>query len=147
MPEMPEHAVHPWFESTTNTTLTSHNGWCVKHKTEEGSLEAFLEAHKNGYRWMQIDAVPVKEGLVSGHMRVLELIRRRMLTLEEVRRKNRHVVSLHDVLFHEKLQDVYWNIEVKVPKRLKHLLELLSEFKRKNGGDLSRVMISSPYRA
>lgn len=142
---MPEHAVHPWFESTTNTTLTSHNGWYKRKKGQAGSLEAFRQAYAQGYRWMQIDAVPIKGDLISGHVMFGFKAAQRNKTFEEVRQTRPHVVRISTVLNDDKLKDVYWNIEIKSKVGRQHLLDLLGDLKA-NDRDLSTIMVSSPVR-
>jgi hypothetical protein len=138
-------AVHPWFKSTTETTLTSHNGWSVRRRIEEGTLEAFLEARRHGYRWMQIDAIPIRGELISGHV-LFGLLRPKLRnkTLAELRSKGKAVASLREILKHDELRDVHWNIELKSKHGVLYLLDLLEELAETR--DLRTIMISSPLR-
>src|SRR3954452_15741165 len=83
-------AAIPLFASNPGATITSHNGWTVlskkKGRIKSGSLEAVREARKNAYRWMQVDAVPIKGDLISGHTLLGLLPGLRNKTFEEVKR-------------------------------------------------------------
>ena len=63
---MHPHEVHPWFASTTEVTLTSHHG-SVTPEIRSGTIAAFARARRQGYRWFQVDAIPIKDDLISEH--------------------------------------------------------------------------------
>jgi hypothetical protein len=143
---MPEHEAHPWFASTTGITLTSHNGSSIKKKIRAGTPAAFLKAQQNGYRWMQIDAVPIKgDDLISDHALLGRRFGFRTKTLADVKKRFPDAALLRDILWHPDLADVNWNIEVKSKHGLRRLLELLDEL-ADAGRDLRTIMISSPVR-
>ena len=133
-------ALHSWFSSDLGTTLTSHNG-STRHP--DGSLDSYLDAYEDGFRWMQVDGVPTKDGLFSHHA-YLGLWSR-------YRNKNRRWMeehlpgrpTLYDLLTHECLKDVRWNIEVKSRLATNLLVELLRKLRAENV-DLRRILVSSP---
>src|SRR5262245_36109343 len=98
----------PWFSSTTGLTLTSHNGW-----DGSGTLEAFRRAYERGYRWMQVDAVPIKGDLISDHSIFGRKFGYLKKDLDDIRTKRPQVASLEEVLSDPQLEGVRWNIELK----------------------------------
>jgi hypothetical protein len=142
---MGEGDVHPWFRSSTGTTITSHNGWQLGKEQPAGSFNALWQATDEGYRWMQVDAVPIKGDLISGHLLLGLRPRYRNKTLAEVQAKHPEAFSLRSAFLEcPEFFDVYWNIEVKSKHGLHELLDLLGALKEQR--DLSTIMISSPVR-
>jgi hypothetical protein len=136
--------VHPWFHSEPALMVTSHNGDEGKY-AKTGTRRAFNDGYRDGYRWFQVDALPIKGGLVSSH----SIFGRRpgylRLSQVEVERRLGDVPSLHELLTHASMPEARWNIEMKSKRGLESLLALLESI----GGerpDRSWIMISSPMR-
>ncbi len=137
--------VHPWFASTTGLTVTSHNG-SATGEVKTGSLAAFRRARAAGYRWMQVDVVPVGGDLVSHHAIFGRAFWSRWKSVEEVRQKMAQTVTLRELLTDPELADVCWNIEMKSKKGLPALLDILRERAQTRDADRPPVLISSPWR-
>ncbi len=129
---------HPWFESPTGVVVMSHHGR-VSRKAREGTVDAMVAAYQVGYRWFQIDVVPIKDDLVSMHAVFGRRIGFRRLTIEQVRVRLPYISTLRELLDHACMPDARWNIEVKSRTAVP---ALISELKRSKA--LSRVMVSAP---
>jgi glycerophosphoryl diester phosphodiesterase len=137
-------AEHPWFASTTGLAVMSHNGSALAGN-RSGTLTAFIRAYDSGYRWFQVDVVPIKGDLISRHAifgrkrGFAKLDRAAITTLLP------NVPTLGELLTHDELRGARWNIEMKSKAGLGALLSLLRSLKAQ-GHNLSGVMISSPVR-
>ncbi len=129
---------HPWFESPTGVVVMSHHGR-VSRKAREGTVAAMVAAYDLGYRWFQIDVVPIKDDLISMHAVFGRRIGFRRRTLEQVRARIPYVSTLRELLDHPGMPEARWNIEVKTRTALP---VLISELKHSKA--LSRVMVSAP---
>ena len=130
---------HPWFASTTDVVVMSHHGR-VSARAREGSLPAIREAYRAGYRWFQIDVVPVKDDLVSLHAVFGRRPGFRRMTRDQVSAKLGYTVpTLAEILDDREMLDARWNIEVKSRAALPRLIEVLKTTKA-----VSRVMVSAP---
>lgn len=132
-------APHPWFLSTTGSVVMSHHGRVRRH-ARPGSLAAIKDAYAAGFRWFQIDVVPIRDDLVSLHAVFGRRVGFRRLTIEQVRRKLGYEVPTLSELFDDPdLCDARWNVEVKSRTALPALLATL-----KRSDAISRVMVSAP---
>lgn len=111
----------------------------------EGSLAAIVDAYRLGYRWFQIDVVPIGIGTEAPDLVSLHAVfgRRAGFTrasLADVRRwLGDDVPTLRDLLDHPDLRDARWNVEVKSRLALAPLISTL-----KDSPAVSRVMVSAP---
>ena len=122
----------------------SHNGSANRSELL-GTVTAFHTAYDQGYRWMQVDALPIKSGLISRHATFGRHWGFRKKDRGEIADRLPDVPTLDEIMRDSKLHDVYWNIEMKSAKGLASLRELLARLKN-DGRDLSTIMISSPMR-
>jgi hypothetical protein len=141
---MNEPTQHSWFESTRGLPIMSHNGSASRSELL-GTVTAFHTAYDQGYRWMQVDALPIRTGLISRHATFGRRWGYRKKDRAAITDLLPDVPTLDEIMRDPKLHDVYWNIEMKSVKGLAGLLQLLALLKR-DGRDLSTVMISSPMR-
>lgn len=130
---------HPWFRSTTGSVVMSHHGR-IRRSERPGSLDAIKGAYAAGFRWFQIDVVPIDGDLVSLHA----VFGRRWgfgrMTLAQVRAKLGYdVPTLSQLLDDPELRDARWNVEVKSRAALPALIATL-----KRTEAVSRVMVSAP---
>ncbi len=106
----------------------------------DGSLEAYRAAYALGYRWFQLDVVPIKDDLISLHSRFgvrrgctgrpLDVVRRRL---------GYDVPTVGELLGHPGLEHARWNIELKGRASVPLLIELL-----KDSPASVRVLVSAP---
>lgn len=130
---------HPWFESTTDLVVMSHHGR-ADAKAHAGSLEALRAAYRAGYRWFQVDVVPIKDDLVSMHAVLGWRVGYRRMNRDQVsRRVGYRVPTLVEILDDPEMRDARWNIEVKSRSALPQLIAVLKRTKA-----VSRVMVSAP---
>ncbi len=130
---------HPWFESPTGVVIMSHHGR-VSRKDRAGTVGAMVAAYRLGYRWFQIDVVPIKDDLISLHAVLGRRPGFRRLTHEQAKEALGYPVStLRELLDHSEMPDARWNIEVKSRTALPALIK---ELKRSMA--LDRVMVSAP---
>lgn len=136
----PPDAPHPWFRTSAGVAITCHHGQSGPG-APPGSLAAYLAAYDLGYRWFQVDVVPVRDDIVSLHAIIGRRIGLTGLSVTEVRaRLGYDVPTLRDLLEHPGLRDARWNIEVKSRRCVPVLLRTLRQTRA-----VSRVMISAPY--
>ena len=131
---------HPWFETGNGRVVVmSHHG-LSGDGAPDGSLEAYRAAYALGYRWFQLDVVPIKDDLISMHSRFGV---RRGCTgrpLAEVRRRLGYdVPTVGELLGHPGLEHARWNIELKGRASVPQLVELL-----KDSPASVRVLVSAP---
>ena len=134
----------PWFRSTTGLVVMSHNGAPTGHG-QLGTLGAFHNAQRKGYRWFQVDALPIQDDLISLH--AIFGSKRGLLKKdrEAVRPLLGDVPTLAELITDPELIGSYWNIEMKSKKGLSSLLQLLEDLAGR-GIDLRTIMVSSPVR-
>lgn len=135
--------IHPWFSSTTERTVTSHNG--STRRARAGTLTAFLDAYAAGYRWFQVEALPIKDDLLSMHALLGTRSRYRGRTRAFMREIKPDVPTLHELITDKRLADARWNIELKSKRGLRALRCLLERLDAR-GYDLHRILLSSPMR-
>ncbi len=127
-----------WFASTTGTVVISHHG----ADEPAGTLGAYRTAYDRGYRWFQADLLAVKDDVLVAHA---IFGRRRgfdQLTVAQARAKLGHdAPTLSELLDDAHMPVARWNVELKHPSALPHLLTMLV-------GDpalRSRVLVSAPF--
>jgi hypothetical protein len=136
---------HPWFWTTNGRSVTNHNGWATSPGLS-GTLPAFRKAYQEGYRWFQVDALPIRDNLISRHAmfgRKLGFLRK---SRDELQIRWPHVPTLWELLTDGELTHSCWNIELKSKKGLKSLRELLTNLKTNANRDLRTILVSSPMR-
>lgn len=131
--------VHPWFRSTTGVVVMSHHG-LEANGVEPGSLDAYLAAYELGYRWFQVDVVPIRDDLISHHA----IFGRRRgftrLSLAEARERLGYAVpTLSELLVHPGLADARWNVEIKSRAGVRALVRTLRDTPSR-----APVMVSAP---
>jgi hypothetical protein len=137
-------ATHPWFGSTAGIAVTSHNGSSSRASTL-GTRTSFRKAYRAGYRWFQVDALPIKGDLLSRHAIFGRSLRYSGKTREQLARLLPDVPTLYELLTDPELAGSNWNIELKSRKGLPALLELIGRL-HSEGFDVRRLLISSPVR-
>jgi len=129
-----------WFASTTRTVVISHHG----ADEPAGTLGAYRAAYDRGYRWFQADLLAVKDDVLIAHA---IFGRRRgfdQLTVAEARAKlGREAPTLSELLGDTAMPDARWNVELKHPSALPHLLDMLDA----KAALRSRVLVSAPSTA
>ncbi len=132
-----------WFPEKGTRTFTSHDGSAVERR-DLGTVDAYLAAHSEGYRRLQIDVVALKDTFVSMHSLVGGFLVRNK-TLCDLRKERPNVATLEELLTHSDLEGVWWNLEFKSARGVDRLIRLLGELDER-GLDLSRILLSSPFR-
>lgn len=142
---MSDPRLHHWFESTTGVvSIMSHNG-SAERPWQLGTTTAFRRAYRAGYRWFQVDALPIKDDLVSCHALFGRKIGYRSKDRAEVADLLPDVPTLYELLTDDAMPGALWNIEMKSATGLPALLALLERL-QSQGWDLRRIMVSSPPR-
>lgn len=136
---MTEPVLHPWFRSTTGVVVMSHHG-LEAPGVEPGSLEAYLGAYALGYRWFQVDVIPIRDDLISHHAVFGTKRGFSDLTLEEAQeRLGYEVPTLAQLLVHPGLTDARWNVEIKSRAGVRALVRTLRDTTSR-----APVMVSAP---
>jgi hypothetical protein len=134
-----EPVLHPWFRSTTGVVVMSHHG-LEGPDAPVGSLAAYLAAYELGYRWFQVDVVPIRDDLISHHAVFGTKRGFTSLTLAEARaRLGYDVPTLAELLVHPGLVDARWNVEIKSRRGVRALVRTLRDTTSR-----APVMVSAP---
>lgn len=127
-----------WFRADRPFVVTSHHG-----NGTPGTLAAYEAAYQAGYRWFQVDVVPIKDDLISLHTVFGRKRAYEHLTLAQLRvRLGRDTPPALSELLDAGFAGARWNIEVKSTRAIEPLVALL-----KRRTDLHRLMVSAPLRS
>lgn len=131
--------MHPALQRFDLPLAVSHAG-DTDHGDPAGSVAAYRRARELGYRWLQVDAVAIGDGVLVAQHAVAGR-RRSWEHLDAAGVSDlagRPVATLEALL--AECPDVCWNVEVKSPATLAGLVRLL-----RRPGVLERVCVSSPF--
>lgn len=147
--------MHPFFVAQSGDPIMSHNGATVRN-TQLGTRRAFRDAFAAGYRWFQIDAVPVRDALMSAHSLTGRKRGWRRRTRASLRNDpaSRALSSIEEIVLDNTAPNGWdaatrWNIEMKHGRGRDRLLDTLRTIRDQRPPDparLERIMVSSPWR-
>lgn len=126
-----------WFTNVGDRPLViSHHGGSPPY-----TLAGYRAAYASGFRWFQVDVVPIRDDLVVQHSLFGWRRGFTKATIGELRQRYPDLVTLGELLDDPELADARWNIEVKSPRAIPTLARDLDSRQM-----ASTVLLSAPWR-